>query len=95
MGSFDAKAIGTTLALDIFEGRLRGHADDPYGAPLVYIVMKYVHGESLAERLRREGSLPTEDARRILHELAHFSSTIGNPDNATVEQQLWNDCVKN
>jgi len=31
----------------------------------------------------------------ILHELAHFSSTIGNPDNATVEQQLWNDCVKN
>ena len=37
---------------------------------LVYIVMKYVHGESLAERMRREGSLPTEDARRILHELA-------------------------
>jgi serine/threonine-protein kinase len=37
---------------------------------LVYIVMKYVHGESLAERLRAEHRLPTEDARRILHELA-------------------------
>jgi serine/threonine-protein kinase len=36
----------------------------------VYIVMKYVHGESLGERLRREGRLPTEDVRRILHELA-------------------------
>jgi serine/threonine-protein kinase len=37
---------------------------------LVYIVMKYVHGESLAEALRRERLLPTEDARRILHDLA-------------------------
>ena len=36
----------------------------------VYIVMKYVHGESLADRLRMEEQLPTEDARRILHELA-------------------------
>ena len=36
----------------------------------VYIVMKYVHGESLGEKLRAEPSLPTEDARRILHELA-------------------------
>ena len=36
----------------------------------VYIVMKYVHGESLGDRLRAESSLPTEEARRILHELA-------------------------
>ena len=36
----------------------------------VYIVMKYVHGESLAERLRAHRGLPTEEARRILHELA-------------------------
>ena len=36
----------------------------------VYIVMKYVHGESLGERLRVKGSLSTEDARRILHDLA-------------------------
>src|SRR3954469_20626787 len=32
--------------------------------------MKYVHGESLGERLRAQTSLPTEDARRILHDLA-------------------------
>ena len=36
----------------------------------VYIVMKYVHGESLADRLRAEKALPTEEARRILHDLA-------------------------
>ena len=36
----------------------------------VYIVMKYVHGESLAERLRTEKRLPTEEARRVLHDLA-------------------------
>jgi serine/threonine protein kinase len=42
-----------------------GEVDD-----LVYIVMKYVHGESLAERMRGQESLTTEDARRILHELA-------------------------
>jgi serine/threonine protein kinase len=33
-------------------------ADDPTRDPLVYIVMKYVHGESLAERMRREGKIP-------------------------------------
>jgi serine/threonine protein kinase len=37
---------------------------------LVYIVMKYVHGESLADRLRREGSIPEEEAQRIIRELA-------------------------
>ena len=36
----------------------------------VYIVMKYVHGESLAERLRIEQRLSTEETRRILYELA-------------------------
>jgi serine/threonine-protein kinase len=35
-----------------------------------YIVMKYVHGESLAERLRVERALPTEEVRSILHDLA-------------------------
>jgi serine/threonine protein kinase len=40
------------------------------GTELAYIVMKYVHGESLADRLRAEPQLPTEDARRFLHELA-------------------------
>jgi len=37
---------------------------------LLYFVMKYVDGESLAERLRREGRLPCAEARRILAELA-------------------------
>src|SRR5258708_1260390 len=36
----------------------------------VYIIMKYVHGESLGARLRREGSVSSADARRILVELA-------------------------
>jgi eukaryotic-like serine/threonine-protein kinase len=35
-----------------------------------YIVMKYVHGESLAERLRVARALPTEEVRSILHDLA-------------------------
>jgi serine/threonine-protein kinase len=42
-----------------------GEVDD-----LVYIVMKYVHGESLATRVRREGALAAEETRRILRDLA-------------------------
>ena len=42
-----------------------GEQDD-----LVFIVMKYVHGESLAERMRRDGAIDPEEARRILGELA-------------------------
>jgi serine/threonine-protein kinase len=37
---------------------------------LVYIVMKYVHGQSLAERMRRDGKLPVADVRQILRDLA-------------------------
>lgn len=37
---------------------------------LVYIVMKYVHGESLAERMRRDGGVPAAEAQRILRDLA-------------------------
>jgi eukaryotic-like serine/threonine-protein kinase len=36
----------------------------------VCIVMKYVHGESLAVRLRREGAMNSADSRRLLIELA-------------------------
>jgi len=42
-----------------------GEQDD-----LVFIVMKYVHGESLAERMRRDGAIDSDEARRILVELA-------------------------
>ena len=37
---------------------------------LPYLVMDYVQGESLAERLVRDGRLPSEEARRVLIELA-------------------------
>ncbi len=30
----------------------------------------------------------------LLHELAHFDGTVGNPDIAKNELKLWNDCVK-
>jgi serine/threonine protein kinase len=43
---------------------------DPYDAPLVYIVMKYVHGESLAERMRRDRTVPASEAQRILRDLS-------------------------
>lgn len=36
----------------------------------VFIVMKYVHGESLAVRLRRDGPLNSAETRRLLCELA-------------------------
>ena len=37
---------------------------------LLYYVMPYVDGESLRDRLQREGRLPHEDARRIAREVA-------------------------
>lgn len=33
-----------------------------------YIVMEYVEGETLAERIKREGALPLNDALQILHQ---------------------------
>lgn len=36
----------------------------------VFIVMKYVHGESLAARLRRDGKMNSAESRRLLSELA-------------------------
>ena len=52
-----------------------GETDD-----LVYIVMKYVHGESLAERLRVSGSLPATDAAQVLYDMAealHYADSEG------------------
>jgi len=51
-------------------GEIGGDADDPSAMPLVYIVMKYVHGESLAERMRRDRTIPASEVQRILRDLA-------------------------
>ncbi len=61
---------------------------------LVYFVMGYVDGESLAARLRRRERLPAEEARRIMKEtadalgLAHAMSVVHRdikPDNILLE----------
>ena len=63
-------------------------------AGLVYFVMGFVDGESLAARLRRRERLPVEEARRIMKEtadalgLAHAMSVIHRdikPDNILLE----------
>jgi serine/threonine protein kinase len=51
-------------------GELASGDVDGDANPLVYIVMKYVHGESLAERIRRERSIPAVEVQEILRDLA-------------------------
>ena len=51
-------------------GEIPADESDPYDAPLEYIVMKYVNGESLAERMRRDKKLPAAEVQRILRDLA-------------------------
>ena len=64
------------------------------GQGLVYFVMGYVDGESVAGRIRRRGKLPVEEARRIMKEsadalsAAHALSIIHRdikPDNILLE----------
>ena len=64
------------------------------GQGLVYFVMGYVDGESVAARIRRRGNLPVEEARRIMKETAdalgaaHAVSVIHRdikPDNILLE----------
>src|SRR5687767_11299605 len=64
------------------------------GEGLVYFVMGYVDGESVAARIRRRGPLPVEEARRIMKETAdalsaaHSLSVIHRdikPDNILLE----------
>ena len=63
---------------------------------MLYFVMGYVKGESLAERMRREGKLPEEDVRRILAEVAdalHYAHKLGvvhrdiKPDNILIDDE--------
>ena len=64
------------------------------GRGLVYFVMGYVDGESVGARIRRRGSLPVDEARRIMMEAAdalsaaHALSIIHRdikPDNILLE----------
>jgi serine/threonine protein kinase len=64
------------------------------GQGLVYFVMGYVEGESVAARIRRRGQIPVEEVRRIMKETAdalsaaHALSVIHRdikPDNILLE----------
>ena len=61
------------------EAQLLASLDHPHIVPihsvgedkgLVYFVMGYVDGESVAARIRRRGQLPVEEVRRIMKETA-------------------------
>jgi hypothetical protein len=63
---------------------------------MMYLVMGYVSGESLADRLRREGRLGVNDARRVLAEMAdaldhaHRQGVVHRdvkPDNVLIEDE--------
>ena len=67
----------------------------PDGECVSYFVMRYVDGESLAERLRREGTLPPREVSRVLGELAlaldyaHAEGVVHRdlkPENVLVER---------
>jgi serine/threonine-protein kinase len=57
-------------AAGITHEHIAGVYDTGSDGPYHYIVMEYVAGESLRDRLRREGPLPLEEALRITTETA-------------------------
>ncbi|MBL8959816.1 MAG: protein kinase [Gemmatimonadetes bacterium] len=72
-----AEAVGTERFLR--EVRITARLSHPHILPLLdsgdadgllYYVMPFVDGESLRERIRREGELPVEDALRLVREAA-------------------------
>jgi serine/threonine-protein kinase len=72
-----------------------GEHELPDGGRVAYFVMRYVDGESLAERLRREGTLPAREVSRVLGELAlaldyaHAEGVVHRdlkPENVLVER---------
>ncbi|MCG6955690.1 MAG: serine/threonine-protein kinase [Gemmatimonadetes bacterium] len=57
--------------LPLFDsGRVTVAGDSRPGTEFLYYAMPYVEGESLRDRLNREGQLPLEDAVRIAREVA-------------------------
>jgi len=61
----EAEAIARLSHPNIVPLHFAGQSED-----LVYLAMQLVEGESLADRLAREGALPVADAVRILREVA-------------------------
>ena len=62
---------------------------------LLFYVMGYVEGESLEDRLKRMGRLPTEEARRVIDEVSdalHYAHQMGivhrdvKPDNILLDR---------
>ncbi|WKD60085.1 Serine/threonine-protein kinase PknA [Corynebacterium ciconiae DSM 44920] len=51
-------------------------ADDPAGNVFCFIVMEYVRGESLADMIRRRGTLDQEQALDVLEQAAHGLAVI-------------------
>jgi eukaryotic-like serine/threonine-protein kinase len=80
------KVLPTNLARDaaarerfVREARTAAGLSHPHIVPIhrvgeaggwVFFVMSYVEGETLGERLRRQGPLPPEEAARVLREVA-------------------------
>jgi serine/threonine-protein kinase len=61
----EAETIAQLSHAHIVPVHFVGHKED-----LFYLAMAYVDGESLADRMRREGKLPVDEAARILKEVA-------------------------